>query len=182
MSGEEWPEFHSFLHLFLRFHKRRKGDRISGSLFTTRCVPLRRVRPFSLASFLSLCEPPAFRRRIEVKRVYKYKNRGHSCNRENVASEVYLACAASAPKANSSERFQWPTTWCTQYFRRTSCFWILFVTQLLILITRDEKFHFLTSHTRQIRKRRCRTIILSMYYFYSAKNKSNEYEKNYLYA
>jgi len=56
LSGEEWPEFHSFLHLFLRFHKRREGDRISGSLFTTRCVPLRRVRAFSFASFLPLCE------------------------------------------------------------------------------------------------------------------------------
>jgi hypothetical protein len=36
LSGEEWPEFHSFLHLFLRFHKRREGDRVSGSLFIIR--------------------------------------------------------------------------------------------------------------------------------------------------
>lgn len=77
LLGEEWPEFHSFLHLFLRFHKRREGDRISGSLFTTRCILLRPCSGFFLHEFPLALQTARFCRRIEVKRVCKYKNREH---------------------------------------------------------------------------------------------------------
>lgn len=41
LSTEEWPEFHSFLHLFLRFYKRREGDRVSGLSLRRRALALR---------------------------------------------------------------------------------------------------------------------------------------------
>jgi len=69
LSSEEWPEFHSFLHLFLRFHKRREGDRISGSLFTTWCILcLRPCSEFFLHGFPLALQTIRFCRHIEVKR------------------------------------------------------------------------------------------------------------------
>lgn len=51
LSGEEWPEFHSFFHLFLRFHKRREGKIVFRALsLTTQRTPVLRIRAFSSAS------------------------------------------------------------------------------------------------------------------------------------
>lgn len=119
LSGEEWPEFHSFLHLFLRFHKRREGDRVSGSHFIRRAPVPRPNKPaFSFASFLSLRESP----RLAHVRTYwsKNENRGKSelhraeCRKQNRLPRG--ECSVRARVRIESDR-EW--LFCDRLARRT---------------------------------------------------------------
>jgi len=102
LSAEEWPEFHSFLHLFLRFHKRREGDRVSGSLFIIRrgaSLPRVRAKPGALSSRF------ASQRVLRAWHCGKEEKLGkiRVASGESAVSEISLA-ARRVPRERSSAR------------------------------------------------------------------------------